>query len=64
MHAIPSPASVVDPNPKVLAGSESEKKFGFGYGIGFGSRNCCRMKFVRKIEDQTLESKIFLNFFL
>jgi hypothetical protein len=54
-------SSVVDPNPNVLAGSESEKKFGLGYGIGF--RHCCRMKIFVKIRNQTLErekSYVFL----
>jgi hypothetical protein len=26
-------------NPKLFAGSESEKKLGFGFGYGFGSRH-------------------------
>jgi hypothetical protein len=40
-------------NPKVLAGSESEKK------LGFGSRHCCRMKIcVKNRRSNTWKRKI------
>jgi hypothetical protein len=42
----------LDPNPK--------KKFGLGYG--FGSRHCCKITFLWKIADQTLEREKNIRF--